>query len=173
MKDFFQQLVRNKVITAAVSIVFGIILIVGQGSAVAQLVRILGFLLLTGAAVGLITYFVGKENRRDPTTLTLSILGILASLVFIYSPWWLVDIFPVVMGVVLIINSVANISGLVSAPAKAKTFPAAMVLSILTLVLGFVAVFHPSSMANAIILYIGIVYLCNGISDLVMLSALK
>lgn len=82
------------------------------------------------------TYHIGKENKKNPTTLTLSILGSsVAALIFIYSPGWLIAIFPIVMGVI--------------------------------------AVIHPTAIADTLILFIGITYLCNGIADLVALGALK
>lgn len=172
MRDFFQSMLHNKVIMACVSIVFGVFLIMGRGNAVAQIIRILGFFLLVGGVVCLLTYFFGKENRGNPSTLASAILYLLASVFFICTPSWLIDLFPIVMGIALIVNSIFNISGLMSSPIRTGMFTASMVFSVITLVLGFVAALHPSAVANFLIVLIGITYLLNGIGDLLAIAVL-
>lgn len=172
MKDFFQNMLHNKVIMACVSIVFGIFLIMGRGGAVADIIRVLGIFLMVGAVVCLISYLFGRQNKGNPSTLAWAILCVLVSLVFIYAPGWLIDLFPIVMGLALIVNSVFNIAGLVSSPVRTGMFTASMVLSCLTLVLGFVAVLHPSAVADALIVIIGITYLLNGLGDILAIAVL-
>lgn len=172
MRDFFQSMLHNKVIMACVSIVFGTFLIVGRGSAVADIIRILGIFLLVAAVTCFITYFFGSQSKGNPSTLATAILCTLVSLVFIYAPGWLIDLFPIVMGLALIVNSIFNISGLVSSPIRTGMFTASMVLSCITLVLGFVAVLHPSAVADVLIVLIGITYLLNGIDDLLAIAVL-
>lgn len=173
MREFLQKMVRNKLIMAVISIIFGIVLIAGKGSAVAAIIRVLGVLLLIGGVVYLITYLAGKVNKGNPSTLASAILFILVALIFIAAPHWLIDLFPILMGLVLIISSIFNISAALSAPVHTGLFTGSLVLSILSLILGFVAVLHPAAMANVLIAFIGVTYLINGVSDLIAISLMK
>lgn len=172
MQDVFQKVIRNKVITAIVSFLFGLVLIIWRAGAVAEIIRILGYLMLAGAAFSLVGYFFGRQTKGNPSTLASAVLGIIFGIVFVNTPGWLITLFPVVMGVVLILNGILNASALMSAPVKAGAFAVGMVLSILTLILGIVAVMHPMQMANMLILFMGVTYVVNGISDLIAIALL-
>lgn len=173
MKEFFQKMLRNKIIMAVISIIFGIILIVYQGGAVATILRILGVLVLVGAVIGLISYFANGANKDNPSVLASAILGFIFGIILVTAPGWLIAIFPIVMGLVLIINSIYNISALLSAPIKTGMFGFGLILSILSLILGIMAITRPGAVANAIILFIGITYLINGLTDLIAIASLR
>lgn len=173
MTEIFQNMVHDKLIMGIMSLVFGVVLVVWQAGAIAEIIRILGILLLIGSAVALLTYFLGRENKGNPSTLATAILGIIVGLIFAYVPEWLIAFFPVVMGIILIVNGILDISMLASSPARTAAFPLGIVLAIFTLILGLVSLFQPLAVADAIVLVIGIAFLVNGVGDLVAVSMMR
>lgn len=170
MADFFRKIIRNQLVSAIVSIIFGIVLIAYRGNAVATIIRILGYLLFVGAVVYIIAYFVGKDGIRNPSQLASGILCALFGIICVATPGWLVSLFPVVLGIVLIISSIFNLSVLLSSPFHTGIGGLSLVLSILTLIFGILAIVDPWGTANILILFIGLTYLINGIGDLVAIS---
>lgn len=172
MENFFRSMARNQLIVAVVSLVFGIVLVVWQTGAVAGIIRVLGVLLLVAAVCTFVTYFVGRD-KRNPSTLATAILELLVALLLAISPGWLIALFPVLMGLVLVISGIFNISVLVSAPVKSGLFPVGMVVSILTLALGLVAVVQPMAVADVLTVLIGIAFVVNGVTDLVAVAVMR
>lgn len=172
MENFFRSMARNKLIVAIVSLVFGLVLIIWQTGAVAGIIRVLGILVLVASVCTFVSYFAGRD-KRNPPTLATAILELLVALLLVFAPGWLIALFPVLMGLVLVVSSIFNISALVSAPVKTGMFPLGMVVSVITLVLGLVAIAQPMAMADVLTVIIGIAFLVNGITDLLAVSAMK
>lgn len=166
-------MVHNKLIMAVISLILGILFIAFRGSAVESIIRIIGFILLASAAVYVITYFCGKENKGNPSTMATAILCVLFGIICVITPAWLVALFPVVMGIILIINSIFNISAFFSVRTKDRKAGVSVVLSVLTLIFGIIALAHPAAMANFLIVFIGTTMLFNGVGDLVTISMMK
>lgn len=173
MSEFFQKMVTSKLVMGIVSLLFGIVLVVWQAGAVAEIIRILGVLLLVGSVVLLLTYFFGRENKGNPSALASAILGLLVGIVFAYTPEWLVAFFPFVMGIVLLVSSVFNLSMFISSPVRTAAFPAGLLLSVLTLLLGIVAIAQPMEVADFLVAMIGVAFLAAGVIDLIEVAALR
>lgn len=173
MKDFVNSIIKNKAIMAVLSILLGIILIVRQGAAVADLVRILGVLLLIAAVVNLITWLAEKKEERSNASLAGVIVCAIFGLIFTTTPGWLVALFPVLMGLAIIISSIVNITGLLQSGVRFGLFTPSLVMSIISLILGIVVLFHPGATANIIIALVGITFLANGIADLMMIFVFR
>ena len=58
-----QRLTRNKTILAIASIVIGVFMMIRRGSMVADLLRIVGYLLIAAGAAYVIYYFIGKNRE--------------------------------------------------------------------------------------------------------------
>lgn len=171
MEELLKKLMKSKLIAAIASIILGVVLIVFQGNAVAQLIRIIGWVLLICAVVNLVEYF--RDGHENSAILASAILEIIFGFIFVKAPHWLVALFPVVMGLILAINSIFNLSAYFSSSFKTRRARTSAWTAILTLILGIIAIMHPSAMADVIIAFIGATFLINGISDLFILSLLK
>ena len=172
MVEFLKDLARNKLVVAIASIVFGLVLVVQQTAALDWLVSVLGKLLLVCAAVYAIMYAVGSEKRRSNLILAV-VLG-LVGLLFAVNPRAIVNIFPTLMGIILVVNGLANFFhayAIVRPAGYSWTTP--MVLSVAVAVLGLVMILAPGLIIDVLMLFMGIALIVNGIGDLAVLYANK
>ena len=58
-----QRLTRNKTILAIASIVIGVFMMIRRGAMVADMLKIVGYLLIAAGAAYLIYYFAGKNRE--------------------------------------------------------------------------------------------------------------
>jgi uncharacterized membrane protein HdeD (DUF308 family) len=172
MQDFFRKVVRNKIIMAVMSILFGILLIMAQSQAVEFIVRFAGWILLIAAAVFCIMYFTGGEVR-DPGRLVSAAITLLFGIILVNTPQIIVNFFPVLLGIVLIISSITNIAGLLSSLIRGPFWITSLMLAFVSLVLGVVVLMNPTAFADFIILFTGFTFIVNGITDLLLISVFR
>lgn len=173
MQALLKKMVQNQLIMAIVSILLGIALIIYQGRAVAEITLVVGYLLLAGAAVYLVSYFIGGANKGNPSTLASCILCILFGVICVMRPGWLVTLLPILMGISLILSSITNLSVLASQRGRGGMALLLGVFSVVTLVFGVVAIMNPVAMANFLVCFIGVSYLINGLGDLLAIALMR
>jgi len=168
-----RELFRNKIVIAIAGIIFGIILIVHAAAAVDALVRILGAILLVASAVYLIRYFMQKETKQN-AFVVMGIILAAAGLFFVIRPDTIVNLFPLIIGIVLILSGVSDLVHAIGLnKAKVQGALVFIVLSILVIVLGVVVLLHPGTVADMLVTVMGISLLINGALDLVILAVTK
>lgn len=172
MNDFIQKTIKNKTIMAVLSIILGVYLILRRAAAVTDIIHVIGILILIAGIINLITWFANKEDRNS-ASLAMAVLCAIVGLIFMAAPRWLVGIFPVVVGLVLIVNSVSNITGLARSDSIGAAHSTSLLMAVLSLILGIVLLFHPAAIANIIIAVAGVTFLINGISDLMLVTSAK
>ena len=162
MNDMMKRLMRNKVVTAALSVIVGVVLIVARRSALDEIVRIIGGLMLLGAAVYGVFYLIGFY--KDSTQLMTAAGCAAAGIIFLSWPRLIVDLFPILAGVALILNGMSNL-----AEAGRTKEKGTAVTAVLVIIAGILIAFPPGFIANAIVLCVGIGLTLNGAFDLMML----
>lgn len=167
IREKFRNFMRNKIILAIASIVFGVILIVWQSSAVDALVRVLGIIMLAVGAVFIIMYAVQKE-RKAGLLVTGIILAVLGAF-FLARPDFIVRLFPVIMGLILVISGITDLAGAVNLPKGTAGKAGIIIVSLIIAGLGVLCMFHPGIIADILMVFIGCVLIGNGIFDLVVL----
>ena len=169
MVEKLKEGLKSKILLAVISIVLGVILIVRQKAAVDSLVRILGIVLLITAVVFLILFLAKKE--KNPVHLIISIAALIIGLLFTIRPDMIVSIFPIIMGIILIISGLFDLWQVISAPkgtgAGNRVF--LILFSILVILIGALCLFQPTFIVNFIVLFIGICLLFNGVFDLILM----
>ncbi len=156
-----RNLIRNKTILAVASIIIGVILIVRGRAVVDTTIRVFGYVLLAAAGVYLWTYFGG--NNRTEVQLGYAGLSALGGLVLVFFAPAIRNILPTLIGIALILNGIANLTS-----ARFETgFPKlSKAWSIVTIVLGGLAVLHPGAIANVLTVFAGAALVLNGLADL-------
>ncbi len=172
MKEWFRKLLDSKIVMAVVSIVFGTVLIAERGAAVAFIVKLFGWVMVAAAVVQVIRYAVKRESR-EPGILASAVVCLIIGFIFVASPRVIVDLFPVLMGLVLIVSSAANIAGLLGSVFRNSFWTASLIFAIFSLVLGVVVLLHPSAVADLLLVIAGFTFVVNGFTDLMMLSAFR
>ena len=155
------KIVRNKTIYAAASIVIGIVMIFKGGRVAGDLIRIVGWLMIGMGAAYAASYFFGED--RDEVQLGYAILAAAGGLALVLLANTIVSLFPIIAGILLIINGVINmtkINGETDATASSKgTAIAVIVLGVLVIIFG-------KALINAAAVIMGICLVLNGLAEL-------
>ncbi len=166
MENRFRELAKSKTIPGLLSIALGIIMIIARRAALDLLVRIIGGIVLTGGLAFLAVSLVRPdivENAKN--NMIMAALMILAGLILILSAESIVDFFPTLMGILLILN---GLSHLAAAGADRENRMFDLLIGIVTMILGILIVMQPGAIANMAMVFIGASFVANGLFDLFM-----
>jgi len=156
-----QKLTRNKTILAIASIVIGVFMMIRRGSMVADLLKIVGYLLLAAGAAYLIFYFIGKN--REGIRLGYAAVAAVAGLVLILRPYSVLNIFPILAGAVLVINGISN---LIQASQGEGAPGYSRIVAIVIIIIGALLIFRPFRIWDALVFIMGAALVLNGLADL-------
>lgn len=162
-----KQLMNSKLVPAVMSIVMGIILIIARRSAVDLLVKIAGGLVIAAAVGFIVVYLTRPDKEAGNLSMVLVSAGAAAliGILVITFAQDIVNIFPVLMGLYLILN---GLSHLTAGYADPENRVLAVIMGVLVIALGILIVFRPGFMVNTIMIFIGAAFIVNGASDLLM-----
>lgn len=171
MNDKIKQLHRAKLVPALVSIIFGIALVIARKGAADVAVKIAAVMMMLCGVGSLLMYLFGpvKESMQLGVGAIMAILG---ALVWVYSGA-LVDFFPVITGIALILNGMSNLS-MLSAYRRSIGSGMVLVFSVLMIAAGiFIIVENNAVLRNVLLIYVGIGYILNGILDVILMYSVK
>lgn len=168
MKEKLTRLSGNRLVLAVAAIVFGLLLIIFRRQALDLMIRLMGVALIACACIYYFFYRKGEEH--DLLDKAVSIFIGIVGLILIVAARGIVNFFPVIIGIVLIINAFANLARLFSVDAGTRGggWRGSVVLQIVVLILGFCMMFFRHYAANVIVMFIGVAVLITGISNLVV-----
>jgi len=168
MREFFQKSAKNQLIPALINIILGVLIIIFRRKTMDTLVLITGWILIVGAVAMICSclFGKGKDGDSDKKSLkyTIALLCAVVGLFFIFSPKTVTDIFPILMGVGLILNGLGSISS--SAAMEGGRSFLAFILGILVMILGGLIIFHPGDVINIQMILIGAALILNGFACL-------
>lgn len=147
-----QNIIKNKLLSSIVFLILGVLLLIAPTAMMDTFVRIIGGVLLVGALVRLIAYFVTKKEDRVPLSLILGVAAAAIGLFFVIAPGVVTGILAYVFGAILILNSLLDLVIAVRLPSGKL---AAVLLALLGLVLGVLIVVNPHQFASFITRLIG------------------
>ena len=153
-----QKYLKDKTIIAIASIAIGVIMIIKGGSIADDMVRITGYILIGAAVAYAVSYFIG--NVRDSVLLGYAGAAGIAGLLMVLLAKTIVSIFPVLAGVVLILNGVINLTQGGEAPAYSKG------TALLMIALGVLVIIFKYTVVNVVVILTGIGLVLNGVSTL-------
>ena len=162
-----KQLMKGKLVPAVLSIVLGIVIIIARRAAVDVLVKVIGGLIVA-AGIG---FFVVYLKREDKTAGNLkmvvlcSLLMILVGVLLFVFAQNVVDIFPIIMGVYLILNGLSHMTEGYVDPDNRLI---ATMMGIVLIALGVLIVLQPGFLVNTIMIFIGAAFVVSGISDILL-----
>ena len=162
-----KQLLNSKLVPAVLSIILGIIIVIARRSAVDLLVKIVGGVVIA-AAVGFIVIYLTRPDKEAGNLKMVLISAAVAALIGILIITFaesVVNVFPILMGLYLILN---GLSHLTAGYADPENRVIAVIMGVLVIALGLLIVVQPSFLVNTIMIFIGAAFIVNGISDLLM-----
>lgn len=161
MTDMIQKLIKNKTIYAVASIVIGIFMIIKQGRVADDVLRVTGWLLIGAGVIYLVSYFTGKENNT--VQLGYAAAACIGGLLLVLLARSIINLFPVLVGVLLIINGATNLSG-VRNESDIPVYSKGTAIAII--VLGALVIVFGHTLINLAVLLIGICLVLNGLAEL-------
>lgn len=159
------QLLKAKLVPALLSIVLGIVIVVARRAAVDLLIKIAGGLVIA-AGVLMILRALAKRSQ-DPEAMKvlipLAVIALLTGILLIRFAGSIVDIFPILIGVCLILNGISHLAAAFAG--QDKRIPVIITGAVITL-LGLIIVCRPGFLVNSLMVFIGAALIVNGVMDL-------
>ncbi|MGN0314163.1 MAG: HdeD family acid-resistance protein [Fusicatenibacter sp.] len=168
MRQFFKDLKNSFLLSAVVSIILGIVLIVYPVKTSLMICYIAGILLIFCGVVALIRYFSAKDQpffyRYD---LFIGLVLILAGFFVVFQSDLVIAFIPVVIGLIILINGLMSLQK--AFHLKRSGFGhwwIEFLLALLTSVLGLIICMNPFDAIATTNIFIGICLIYSGLSDL-------
>ena len=170
MNEMIKRLHRAKLVPALASIVFGIALIIARKSAMDVMVKIAAGVLMA-AGVGCVLMFFFAPIKDSFQLAVGGIIAVTGLLVWIYSNA-VVDMFPILAGIGLILNGLSNLAPLGN-PENNAGAAWIVIFSVLMIAAGLFIIMKRAEVENLLMVYIGVCYTFNGILDMILLYRVK
>ena len=147
-----QNIIKNKLVSSIVFFVLGVLLLIAPTDMMKTFSYVIGGVLLVGAFVRLVAYFVTKKENRVPLSLVLGIAAAAAGLLFVLGANIIPDILAYVFGAILILVSLLDLVIAVRLPASKLV---AVLLALLELAVGVLVIVNPRAFADIMTRLIG------------------
>jgi len=158
---------KNPVLLSILMLVFGVILVAKPGLTLQVIVRLLGIGLLIGGAITLWGYFKGtNEEKTSYLNLCGGVLAAAAGFVVLVRPSVIVNLFPTVMGILVLLNGIINLTKTLDLKKNGLiNWKPPCILALITIVSGIVILANPFSTMELLVMAIGAALIYNGASS--------
>lgn len=151
-----------------ISIVIGVVLILFPGEAMDLSLKVIGVVLLVAGVSGIILG-IKSQGAYIAYTLSGAVTAIVAGIVCLLQPQLIKSVLPLIMGIIILATGVFNIVNSINAKnAGASRWVASLVLALITVICGIVILFNLNQAANLLVTIIGIIFVYNGVSTLII-----
>ena len=151
-----------------ISIVIGVVLILFPGEAMDLSLKVIGVVLLVAGVSGIILG-IKSQGAYIAYTLSGAVTAIVAGIVCLLQPQLIKSVLPLIMGIIILATGVFNIVNSINAKnAGASRWVASLVLAMITVICGIVILFNLNQAANLLVTIIGIIFVYNGVSTLII-----
>lgn len=161
IKNFFTKLKWEKLVTAIVAIVLGIVFVANPEGAGSVVCKVAGVAMLVLSAALLVRYF--SAARLFPENLIFSAVLLLLGIFFIVKWGVVLTVIGLFFGIFLVIDGASKLrDGLDAMKAKTQGWWIWFLLALLTIVLGILVMFGES-----VFTLLGVSLIVDGVSDIV------
>ena len=151
-----------------ISIVIGVVLILFPGEAMDLSLKVIGVVLLVAGVSGIILG-IKSQGAYIAYTMSGAVTAIVAGIVCLLQPQLIKSVLPLIMGIIILATGVFNIVNSINAKnAGASRWVASLVLALITVICGIVILFNLNQAANLLVTIIGIIFVYNGVSTLII-----
>ncbi len=171
--EFFFKLKTNFLVDAIILIVVGLVLIFLPGTTLSLLTKAIGGLVLFA---GVASVFSGLFSKKQSVLTKNSsvIAGIVIAVVgmwILLNPGFFESIIPVIAGVIVLFSGITNLGEALSlGKSNYRNWWVALILAVLTILLGAFLLFRPITALSYVVQLIGGVLVYNGASNLWIIS---
>lgn len=169
-----KKLKTNVVISAALCILLGIVLVVWPGLSMQIVCTAIGAVLLIGGGVRLAAYFTAKDGSvYSQMNLITGIILAVVGIWILLQPDKVLAIIPIIVGIVIALHGVNNLQQAVTlCKEQYDKWWVALILGLLTVGFGVLLVFKPFAALDTAVRLIGVFLIYDGVSDIWIVSRL-
>ena len=152
-----------------VMIIAGIIMIISPGDTLTTAAKILGIALIVYGIIAAAAFFLQKDKeQRSVVKLIYGIVAAVVGIIVLASPQFLIDIFPIVVGVIIAVSGAANLVRTLRVKKNGGSgWQILLVLSLVTIALGILIFANPFGSMSTLIRVIGVILVYNGVVGLI------
>ncbi len=161
IKSFF----TNSLVYALASIVLGILMLIMQDAMVSLIVKVFAVVLIVYGVVEIVGYLTNK-GKKSTASLGIGILAACAGVFFLVFPEIIVNIFPIIVGVMLVLEGLTNVIG--AFRGKRKNWFINVIIGAVIIAVGLFFIFRAGTVIDVVVIIAGIALIINGLSYLFM-----
>lgn len=171
MYGLFQRLKMQTLLSAALTLLLGIMLLIAPGMAVNTLFLVLGWVLIITGAASLITAICLRGKPVGQGELVLGLIQLASGLVVLLRPTFLMSVFGIVLGLVLVLHGARDVQSAREAKALGYEWKVSLAVGLVTLVMGALVMINPFSTAKLLMRAAGLCLILDGVGGLLMVAA--
>lgn len=170
--NFLKKLKTNVVISAALCILLGIVLVVWPDLSMQIVCTAIGAVLLIGGGVRLAAYFMTKDGSvYAQMNLIMGIVLAVVGVWILLQPDKVLAIIPIIVGIVISLHGINNLQQAVSlCKEQYDKWWVALILGLLTVGFGVLLICKPFAALDTAVMMIGIFLIYDGVSDIWIVS---
>lgn len=164
MKHFLSPSKKDTLLVALMYFLFGIVLCFFSGRILTTIIRMLGLLACVFGSYEMYTYFTARQYSNDMTPIFVGIPSLILGLFLASNPQMLLNFFPILAGLFILVNSIAQIQkALVFKRAGVASWAIDLVVAFVMLGVSVFLIMRPGSVINMIMSITGYVLIFEAI----------
>lgn len=173
MSDFFKRIKWSALISAIVTLIIGIFLLVRPDTAVNTISLIVGWLLLISGIFSVILFFTGKTYGFAYLNIILGIIGTVLGLWIVIDPKFISNFITALLGILILTHGAVDLqSSFELKKLGNEKWWLDMLFAILTIVLGILVIVLHFNAMKLIMVVCGISLLIDSITDFIIVFRL-
>lgn len=176
MERFMKKFLRSSIITSAILIILGLLLIYKSENTIMTISYIIGGVLIAIGVLALIRYVRNGESPalRNELDIVYGIVTVIFGIVIIKNYHAIASIIPAVIGIAIIISSAGKLNYAFQLKASENSlWKTTMVVSVISTICGLILLFNPFKAALGIMKIIGGFIIVYSILDIISTFAIK
>ena len=175
MTEFLKGLKANYTMSAILSIIMGLVLLIWPGTTTQIVCTMLGIVLLSYGIIQIVMFLWTREKTVFSQGILL--LGIIFAVIGAWSilkPEMIIMAVPVIVGILIIIHGLHNIIQAVDLKREGyEKWWLALLFGVLTVLFGALLIYNPFGAVEVVVRMIGIFMIYDGVSDIWIISRLS
>lgn len=170
MNELLKSMKWGMMITGLLTIIIGIMICANPSGAIISIIRFIGWILIIAAGVSAISEFMQRTTTyRTYSTMTFALISLVFGIVLAIRPASFVNFVGTVVALILFVHGInAIVSAINSKKYGYNQWKIACLSGVIIAVVAFIILINPFSSASALMLFIGIVLIGDGISNIAM-----
>ena len=170
-----KKIFLNNFLVSFLCLVLGLAFLIWPDEILNASAKIIATIMLVSASINIILYAFSNEERSssDIFYLLISLIIIGMAISIFIKPTWIITSISIFIGVVLILNSIGQISSVLSNRSLIRNWGYFIIIPVLAIIAGAILIINSSEVASLLMRITGISLIINTISTWVIMIRLK